>query len=146
VVARDGDCLTITLAVMPDRVDLVVRAGRVIWAGMPDTANPSRPVEEDGIGVDICLVKKNDCRSLDPATSRRIRLALALDNATPASPGTAYCQALGPVYTVKIHYGSGGPQSVTVPSVCAPMQVNGQDYPLDDFVREQVRLAYESAR
>lgn len=148
VVARDGNCLTVTADLRTDRVDLVVRDGQIVWVGLPDTGTATGggfgTAADDGIGLDICL-PGHDCQSLDPATSRRIRLALALDNAVPASPGAAYCQALGPVYTVKIHYDSGKPQEVTVPSVCAPMRVNGQEYPLDDFVREQVRLAYEAA-
>lgn len=144
VVARDGDCLPVTKDLRPDRVDLVVRAGQVVWAGLPDTSTPGGPVVDDGIGVDICLAGAADCRSLDPATARRIRLALALDNAQPVRV-TGFCPTIGQTYTVKIHYGGGGPQDVTVPSVCAPMTVNGEQYPLDDFVREQVRLAYEAA-
>jgi hypothetical protein len=36
VTARDGDCLPVTVDLRPDRADLVVQNGVVIWAGVPD--------------------------------------------------------------------------------------------------------------
>lgn len=36
VTARDGDCSLVTADLRPDRADLIVQNGKVIWAGVPD--------------------------------------------------------------------------------------------------------------
>jgi hypothetical protein len=105
------------------------------------------PTAHSGIDVNICL-SGEDCRSLDPATSDRVRFSLGLDTTgsfPTVDPNEPACRAGSAVYTVKIHYDSGEPLEVFVPQQCGPMKVNGDLRPIEEAARAQVRTAYENA-
>lgn len=94
--------------------------------------------------VDTCL--DGNCRTLSPVLAKQIRGDLGLaDGGDPSALSQdPSCTSDRRFYVVKVFFGS-DPVAIQVPAECGPMIVNGVPRPLDDEVRQRVRVAYDAA-
>jgi hypothetical protein len=119
---------------------------------VPGTDATLTPVDEEArdrpglawTGAEVCSVGSEEpCRQLD--ADQAAALDRVLDRAVPAPDGTAYCEALSPIYRVLFQHSSAKTVPIDVPLRCGPVLKGTEPYLLDQAGRDEVQRAFVDA-